>query len=139
MEVYRNMNVSNDRNCRNTVNPGCRNQMNPGCAKPTQNCSRPMQNCNQTGRNVERPMQNCVKESVQEQRSRGVEVECVCKVRDKKNCHRMDEMESLSKEFPTVMAYVPWQQWGEMYDAECGLMQGTLFKEMNLIFCGVRC
>ena len=37
------------------------------------------------------------------------------------------------------MAYVPWQQWGELYDADCGLMQGTIFKDLNQIFCGVRC
>ncbi|MDE6432883.1 MAG: spore coat associated protein CotJA [Lachnospiraceae bacterium] len=48
-------------------------------------------------------------------------------------------MDKLGSRFPTVMAYVPWQQWGELYDADCGLMQGTMFKELNLIFCGVRC
>lgn len=68
---------------------------------------------------------------------RGVEVECVCNV--KPSCHKEDPMEVLGCRFPLVMAYVPWQQWGEMYDADCGLMQGTIFKDLNKIFCGVRC
>jgi len=72
-------------------------------------------------------------------RDRSVEVECVCKVSADKNCHRHDEMEHLGCEFPVVMSYVPWQQWGDMYEAECGLMQGTIFKDLNFIFCGERC
>ena len=42
-------------------------------------------------------------------------------------------------QFPIAMAYVPWQQWGEQYEAECGLKQGTIFKDLNYIFCGERC
>lgn len=68
-----------------------------------------------------------------------VSVECVCQVTREKDCHRPDEMEHLGCEFPVVMAYVPWQQWGDMYEAECGLMQGTIFKDLNFIFCGERC
>lgn len=71
--------------------------------------------------------------------NRSVEVECVCKVNPVVKCHRHDEMEHLGCEFPVVMAYVPWQQWGDLYDPECGLMQGTIFKELNFIFCGERC
>lgn len=70
---------------------------------------------------------------------RGIEVECVCQVMSEKDCHRHDEMENLGCEFPVVMSYVPWQQWGDMYEAECGLMQGTIFKDLNFIFCGERC
>lgn len=40
---------------------------------------------------------------------------------------------------PIAMAYVPWQDFGDLYDEEMGLMEGTMFKELNLIFCGVRC
>lgn len=71
--------------------------------------------------------------------NRSVEVECVCKVNPVVSCHRHDEMEHLGCEFPVVMAYVPWQQWGDLYEVECGLMQGTIFKELNFIFCGERC
>ena len=70
---------------------------------------------------------------------RNVEVECVCQVTSTADCHRHDEMEHLGCEFPLVMSYVPWQQWGDMYEAECGLMQGTIFKDLNFIFCGERC
>lgn len=72
-------------------------------------------------------------------RNRNVEVECVCQVKCEKDCHRHDEMEHLGCEFPVVMAYVPWQQWGDLYEAECGLIQGTIFKDLNYIFCGERC
>ncbi len=68
-----------------------------------------------------------------------VSVECVCQVTCDKDCHRHDEMEHLGCEFPVVMAYVPWQQWGDLYEAECGLQQGTIFKDLNYIFCGERC
>lgn len=70
---------------------------------------------------------------------RSMEVTCVCKATPKKSCHKEDPMEKLGNCFPPVMAYVPWQQWGELYDADCGLMQGTIFKELNMIFCGMRC
>ncbi|MBP3325630.1 MAG: spore coat associated protein CotJA [Coprococcus sp.] len=39
---------------------------------------------------------------------------------------------------PVGMAYVPMQTFGEMYDACKGLKEGTMFPELNLIFCGVR-
>ncbi|MBQ9983522.1 MAG: spore coat associated protein CotJA [Lachnospiraceae bacterium] len=74
-----------------------------------------------------------------EMKNRRVEVECVCQVNPVISCHRHDEMEHLGCEFPVVMAYVPWQQWGDLYDIECGLMQGTIFKDLNFIFCGERC
>lgn len=78
-------------------------------------------------------------QTVRDGAGRSMEVECVCKVKPGRGCHKDDPMEKLGCRFPTVMAYVPWQQWGELYDADCGLMQGTMFKELNLIFCGVRC
>jgi hypothetical protein len=39
---------------------------------------------------------------------------------------------------PIGMAYVPMQEWSEMYDACEGLYEGSAFPELNLIFCGVR-
>ncbi|MDO5154772.1 MAG: spore coat associated protein CotJA [Eubacteriales bacterium] len=47
-------------------------------------------------------------------------------------------MEKLGCRFPIAMAYVPWQKWGELYDNEYGLKQGTIFKDLNKVFCGVR-
>ena len=39
---------------------------------------------------------------------------------------------------PVGMAYIPAQPFDNLYDAKCGLMEGTMFKDLNLIFCGVR-
>ena len=39
---------------------------------------------------------------------------------------------------PLAMAYVPMQKWGELYDPETAICQGTAFPELNLIFCGSR-
>lgn len=40
---------------------------------------------------------------------------------------------------PLAMAYVPWQSWKNIYKAEDALMEGTIFKELNLPFTGRRC
>ena len=39
---------------------------------------------------------------------------------------------------PVGMAYIPEQAFENIYDSKCGLMEGTMFKDLNLIFCGVR-
>ncbi len=39
---------------------------------------------------------------------------------------------------PIAMAYVPMQEWGDLYDHETAICQGTAFPELNLIFCGSR-
>ncbi|MCM1498835.1 MAG: spore coat associated protein CotJA [Clostridium sp.] len=126
MEPYGNMNTSNGRNCRNSRNQNGRNFTNQNCNQ----CSAPPNRGRQPGMDCR---------GRQENNSRGVEMECVCRVTEKQNCFQNDPMDRLGDQFPPVMAYVPWQQWGELYDADCALMQGTLFKELNLIFCGVRC
>jgi hypothetical protein len=125
LEPYCNMNTSNGRYFQNSMNQGCR----------TCGDSRNRVNSN----NSERPCADRQRRMMRDNAGRGMEVECVCKAVPKKNCHQDDPMEKLGDRFPVVMAYVPWQQWGELYDADCGLMQGTIFKELNLIFCGVRC
>lgn len=134
MEPYGNMNSSGGRVNRNQMNQNYRNPVNRNSMN---------QNCNQCSgsrngvNNGGRQMLNNQSRMMNGNAGRNVEVECVCKV--SKNCHMNDPMEKLGDEFPLVMAYVPWQQWGDMYDAECGLMQGTIFKDLNLEFCGVRC
>lgn len=40
--------------------------------------------------------------------------------------------------FPVGMSYVPWQSWGELYSPEKGLCEGTIFVDLNQIFCGKR-
>ncbi|MEE1314482.1 MAG: spore coat associated protein CotJA [Faecalimonas sp.] len=46
---------------------------------------------------------------------------------------RRDTLEDL----PIAMAYVPWQKWCNIYDAEKGFCQGTIFQDLNLPFRGV--
>lgn len=36
-----------------------------------------------------------------------------------------------------AMAYVPWQEWQSLYDAEKGFACGTLFQELNKPFRGM--
>ena len=38
---------------------------------------------------------------------------------------------------PLAMAYVPWQKWQNIYDAEKGFCRGTIFQELDLPFFGV--
>ena len=41
------------------------------------------------------------------------------------------------EDMPLAMAYVPWQRWQNIYDAEKGFCNGTIFQELNLPFFGV--
>jgi len=53
-------------------------------------------------------------------------------------CH-MDHMEHIDR-FPIGMCYVPWQQFRDLYENEfVALANGTLFKELDLDFCGRSC
>lgn len=36
-----------------------------------------------------------------------------------------------------AMAYVKWQTWQQIYDAEKALHHGTIFQELNLPFYGI--
>lgn len=47
-------------------------------------------------------------------------------------CDRADELEGL----PLAMAYVPWQNWKEIYDLEKGFSSGTIFHELDKPFLG---
>ncbi len=38
---------------------------------------------------------------------------------------------------PIAMAYVPWQKWRNIYDAEKGFRRGTIFQELDLPFRGI--
>lgn len=37
-----------------------------------------------------------------------------------------------------AMAYVPWQTWRDIYDADKGFHCGTIFQELNMPFVGKR-
>lgn len=38
---------------------------------------------------------------------------------------------------PIAMAYVPWQEWRNLYSAEKALCRGTIFEELDKPFCGI--
>ena len=48
---------------------------------------------------------------------------------------RMDSRNTL-EDMPLAMAYVPWQTWRDIYDAEKGFHRGTIFQELDLPFLG---
>jgi hypothetical protein len=37
-----------------------------------------------------------------------------------------------------AMAYVPWQEWKEIYDRKKALLRGTVFAQLDLPFGGSR-
>ncbi|MCI5952936.1 MAG: spore coat associated protein CotJA [Anaerostipes sp.] len=37
---------------------------------------------------------------------------------------------------PLAMAYVPWQQWGNLYSPEKGFREGTIFQDLDFPFHG---
>lgn len=41
-------------------------------------------------------------------------------------------------QFPVGMAYVPWQEFKDLYDPHQGLCHGTMFKELDYPFYGKR-
>ncbi len=40
--------------------------------------------------------------------------------------------------FPVAMAYVPWQYWGNVYEADKAFRQGTIFPELDKPFLGCK-
>lgn len=134
MEPYCNTNPYDGRNCRNQMYSNCRPPSHSPMPRPSM---RPeSKSCRSSYGNGSASMQNNYPNKMKDDK---MEMKCECKITSKPDCYKKDPMDQLGSKFPTVMAYVPWQQWGELYDADCGLMQGTIFKELNLIFCGVRC
>ena len=41
--------------------------------------------------------------------------------------------------YPIAMAYVPWQDYGNIYPLQQAIQRGTMFRELNLDFAGRRC
>lgn len=52
-----------------------------------------------------------------------------------------DTRNDLPEGFPPAMAYVPWQQWRDIYELCTGFRQGTIFRELDKPFLrkGGRC
>ncbi len=134
MDPYYSMNLSQGRNCNQAMNNNCR-QNNQNYRRPQPCGNRP--SCGSCKDNFYQtnPSMNRMSDG---KPGHVMTVECECKAIPR-TCHKEDKMEQLGSCFPLAMSYVPWQQWGELYDADCALMQGTLFKDLDLKFCGVRC
>ena len=47
--------------------------------------------------------------------------------------------ETTLRDFPIAMAYVPWQDYGNIYSQPQALKNGTMFRELDLDFSGRRC
>jgi hypothetical protein len=58
----------------------------------------------------------------------------LCKPYSDKQYTTYDNLEGM----PLAMAYVPWQQWQHVSDAQIGFKFGTIFEELVLPFYGVR-
>lgn len=53
-------------------------------------------------------------------------------------CYGNEDMNENIEDMPIAMAYVPWQQWKELYDPKDGFKRGTIFRELDLPFYGGR-
>lgn len=60
--------------------------------------------------------------------------ECGCEREEEKECgcRRKDRLKGM----PLAMAYVPWQDWGDLYCAHKALQVGTVFEELDMPFLG---
>lgn len=47
--------------------------------------------------------------------------------------------ECLERNYAVAMAYVPWQQWQNVYSMEQGFARGTIFPDLDLPFLPGRC
>lgn len=61
-----------------------------------------------------------------------------------KECRETGEMSCAVSEsydalagMPLAMAYIPWQMWRKIYEAEKALCQGTIFEELDKPFRGI--
>ncbi len=155
MDNCRCMNVSGERGCGGMMNQGCRQYRTQNCdrarsaAETAAGCRQPqMQGCEKGRSMADAVMEGAgcpgrqggvmMARNMAGDMPGGGMADCACAVPDR-DCHKRDAMEKLGASFPVVMAYVPWQQWGKLYSADCGLMEGTVFEDLNQIFCGVRC
>lgn len=44
----------------------------------------------------------------------------------------------VASDYPLAMSYVPWQEWGSLYDEKTALERGTAFPVLDLPFLGGR-
>lgn len=130
MESNCHMSHQNGRYSGNMMGTSCgqQNMRNQNCNRNASNDSFRMQNnCNNSSR------------TIQDGTGRSMNVNCTYIPTNSGACSMKDPLARLGDDFPIAMAYVPWQDWGDIYCAQEGLCRGTMFKELDKIFCGVRC
>lgn len=104
-----------------------------GCKpeKPVYDCGcKPANDC---GCKPEKPVYDC---GCQESTEKGA-TDCGCVIGTKNGYSDCCE-----KDMPgmmVAMAYVPWQQWENLYEVCEGYSKGTIFKQLDLDFLGRRC
>lgn len=54
------------------------------------------------------------------------------------DCGCQAELTTDNRSYKVGMTYVPWQKWRNLYDPATALQEGTVFADLNLIFCGKR-
>ena len=55
-----------------------------------------------------------------------------------KTCRKNNTMSAFPAETPVGMAYVPYQKWQNIYDAEVALERATIFEDLDKPFLGER-
>lgn len=63
--------------------------------------------------------------------SRNVDTDCGCRPKPSSPV-KCDPLQGM----PLAMAYVPWQEWRNIYNQEKALQRGTIFEELDLPFQG---
>lgn len=53
-------------------------------------------------------------------------------------CKRNNSMSAFPAETPVGMAYVPYQQWKNIYEPDVALERATIFKDLDKPFLGER-
>ena len=51
-------------------------------------------------------------------------------------CRNTDTKKDSLYDLPLAMAYVPWQEWGNLYELDKAFMVGTIFEDLNKPFWG---
>ena len=54
------------------------------------------------------------------------------------NCRKDSSMSAFPAETPVGMAYVPYQQWKNIYEPAVGIDRGTIFEDLDKPFLGDR-
>lgn len=56
-----------------------------------------------------------------------------CQCKQETVCNKFETYDAF-RDMPLAMAYVPWQQWKNVYDGAKGLQNGTIFEELIFPF-----